>query len=99
MGKKVYDKCALCLQERELRKSHFMPSGFYKAIKGKKNDDIVNNLKNHNEVGYGDRQLTAHLLCDDCEDKFNKNGEKIAIKECYQYHYDKFELLDKANFV
>jgi hypothetical protein len=72
--------CRLCLQPRELQKSHFIPSAFYKYIltPSERNPNPV--LVGRNVTATTSRQVRDYLLCAECEDLFNKNGEKAIAK-------------------
>lgn len=65
--------CALCLQPRELRISHFMPAALYP--KNKKWFFAV-----PGQQFVGPEQIAAPLLCDECETLFNRNGENEALR-------------------
>ena len=97
MGKKVYAKCALCLQHGELQNSHYMPAALYKIVSGDKGGKSVSNLQNSKILTFTPKQLSKHLLCSECEGKFDKHGEKTVISECYNILKQKFILLSKAN--
>lgn len=75
------ERCGLCLQDRILRKSHLMPKSLYKALRSK--DGIVS-ASTIEGSKYTDRQVTARLLCDDCEEMFSQKGERIVCRECYR---------------
>jgi hypothetical protein len=77
------EQCKLCLQSvASLRESHFLSAGIYRILR----DD---NEKNPNPwvlSGKGavqsSRQMTARLLCPDCEQRFSKFGENWVLKHC-----------------
>jgi hypothetical protein len=77
------EQCKLCLQSvATLRDSHFLSAGIYRILR----DD---NEKNPNPwvlSGKGavqiSRQMKAHLLCADCEQRFSKFGERWVLKHC-----------------
>jgi hypothetical protein len=67
--------CRLCLKTRPLLRSHLIPAAMYKYI-------LDPSETNDNPVAIGrkitsstSRQIRDHLLCAECEDLFNKNGE------------------------
>ena len=78
------EQCKLCLQSvAPLRDSHFLSAGIYRILR----DD---NEKNPNPwvlSGKGavqiSRQMKAHLLCADCEQRFSKFGERWVLKHCF----------------
>ena len=76
--------CKLCQRDNvQLQRSHFLPSALYRIVRD-------NKLPNPNPVfvesGRGPkqspRQITAHLLCADCESRFNEKGEKWVLQNC-----------------
>ena len=68
-----FGACRLCLRERELRESHFMPAALYP-------------WRRKPQFAMGDgtplapTEFTAHLLCADCEHRFNRNGENEVLR-------------------
>lgn len=77
-------KCALCLKTRELRESHFLPAGFYRIIREGEtlNENPV--LVNKTAALLSSAQARAHLLCSECEGRFNKGGEDWVLKNCWR---------------
>lgn len=65
--------CPLCKLERELRESHFMPAALYPRHR-----DL------QFAMGDGTRfdpmEIKAYLLCGDCEQRFNHNGENEVLR-------------------
>src|SRR5687768_8597876 len=57
--------CALCLETRELRDSHFLPAGFYRIMREGSGEDPV--LVNKSAAFMSSAQARAHLLCGECE--------------------------------
>ncbi|HYA88462.1 MAG TPA: hypothetical protein VEI57_15510, partial [Nitrospirota bacterium] len=77
-------QCQLCLEIKDLQDSHYLPKGIYKRL-------IEKNEKNPNPWNISSkaaiqtsRQLRSHLLCADCEQRFNKKGEKWVLENCLQ---------------
>ncbi len=75
--------CRLCLNARELRDSHFLPKAFYKRLRdpAEKNPNPV--LVTENGTIKTSKQVTDFVLCAECEDAFNWNGEKWVIENCW----------------
>jgi hypothetical protein len=75
-------KCALCLETRELRDSHFLPAGFYRIIR----EDAPTNpvYVNKTSAFTSSAQARAHLLCGECERRFNDGGEDWVLKNCWR---------------
>jgi hypothetical protein len=80
MGKTVRGTCRLCLVERELVLSHYMPAAMYAYIKR-------GSIATHDHPIVMGKRLTSmtslqvkdYLLCAECEDLFNKNGETYTL--------------------
>jgi hypothetical protein len=73
MARKKHGVCALCLQSRELRRSHFLG----RAIQRLNGRDQV--IMTPQLIAPTQRQLWRHLLCGECEGRFSKNGEMHAL--------------------
>jgi hypothetical protein len=73
-------ECKLCHTIGELRDSHFIPKAAYKIIKQSEDESpVVVNA----EVGLQtDSQMKDYVLCPQCEERFNKNGESWVMKYC-----------------
>lgn len=90
----VRGTCKLCLQDKELLRSHFMPSQMYAFIRRS-----LPSVQDHPVVmGKGVTSMTAlqvrdYLLCADCEDRFNKNGESYALR--WMWNGSNFPLYDR----
>lgn len=71
--------CALCHQARPLLKSHFLPAGLYRLLQtpGDKNTHPV--LTSRELAKQNSFQMTAPLLCSECEQLFNRNGEAYVL--------------------
>lgn len=87
--------CKLCLQQRELQDSHFIPRAVYKCLRTPKD-------KNPNPVVVGrritcttSRQMKDYVLCADCEERFNKNGETWMMRQLW--NGQRFPLGDRLN--
>jgi hypothetical protein len=77
-------QCRLCLRSPvELKNSHFMPAGVYRLLRDE------SSTKNPNPVAISrkaavqtSRQITASLLCGNCEGRLSKNGENWVLRHC-----------------
>jgi hypothetical protein len=72
-------QCRLCRKLRPLKKSHFLSAGLWKGPRDPR-------LKNPNPVAMtrtvsktSSKQMRALLLCEECEDRLNKNGERYVL--------------------
>jgi hypothetical protein len=86
--------CALCMENKELQESHLLPAGLLRLLR----DDALRNpnpvLMSLNHVGQTSSQAKQHLLCRDCEQRLNKNGENWVINHCYHEYEGAFRLRD-----
>lgn len=71
-------ECALCKEQKLLQNSHLMPKWAYKRLQttdGGREDPIE--VKNGSAL-YTSRQVTKHLLCEDCEGLFSIREGYVA---------------------
>jgi hypothetical protein len=71
-----HGRCKLCLQEKPLRKSHFIGKALYR-IAGRRGGPVVTTPAIF--FGISD-QLRDYLLCGDCEHRFTTNGEDYVMR-------------------
>src|ERR1700679_2910282 len=73
----IFGPCRLCLEHRRLCESHLLPRGIYTRSRG------VGNTAPFIATIDGERmsqhQYKQPLLCGECEQRFNKNGEEYAL--------------------
>jgi hypothetical protein len=77
-------ECRLCKETRELQNSHFIPAAFYKAAKKSDPSGEHPIVVTKNVVMQTSKQATAPLLCAECENRFNKFGEKWTLANSWQ---------------
>ncbi len=72
----------MCKRDQELQNSHFLPAGVYRVTREE-------NEANPNPITFNDRgvfqdskQISDYLLCSECEDRLNKNGERWFLAHC-----------------
>ena len=85
--------CALCHQVRELRDSHLVPKALYRLTRLKARgaaDPVIVTSTIRRQTSF---QARKHLLCGDCEARFDRNGENWVMRHCYR-GYDRFRLRD-----
>jgi hypothetical protein len=77
-------RCRLCLEVKPLQKSHLLPKALYRLLR-------TQSIKNPDPVWFtrkaawtSSKQLADELLCSDCEQLFNKNGEDWVLRHCYR---------------
>jgi len=78
-------QCKLCLKTGvALKNSHFISAGIYKRLRDKNEKNPNPWMLSKTTAVQTSRQITAYLLCKDCEQRFNKNGEDWVLKHCLQ---------------
>src|SRR6266404_2162375 len=78
-------KCCLCLEQRELQRSHLLPKALYRLIGSGTNPDHPDTVQlSSRGIKKSSEQVWRHLLCVECEDRLNKNGEKWVLHNCYR---------------
>lgn len=86
--------CKLCLEDKELCDSHYMPKRLYAFLQAKqmKNPNpLVLSGKSTKQVS---DQLRGYVFCEDCEDLFNKNGENWVLANIPRDYGAPFPLQD-----
>jgi hypothetical protein len=84
--------CRLCGKIGELQRSHLLPRGLYAQLRA---DGSLN--PNPLNIGNGrmiqsSQQMTAHLLCRLCEQRFSSRGECWMLNHCFQSKSGRFAL-------
>lgn len=82
--------CALCRNEVVLRDSHLLPKSVYRKLR----DDSDPILVSSRATIQSSTQFKCYLLCEDCEQRLNKNGENRVLAE-YLQNPDHFVLREK----
>src|SRR5438128_2473290 len=79
-----FGQCRLCLLHRPLCMSHLAPAGGYKRMRdtGAPNPRPI--LIHGGIARSTDFKIQDYLLCSECEELFNKNGERWVLNNCYQ---------------
>lgn len=71
--------CALCKLYRELQLSHLLPKATYKNLRGDLSAPVQ--VKPDEKVALlSNTQIQKHLLCSECEQRFNRLGENTVLK-------------------
>ncbi len=86
--------CALCQRTKQLYDSHLLPAGVLRLLR----DDNLRNpnpfLMSMDHVGPTSSQAKQYLLCQDCEQRFSRKGERWVVKHCYHESDRSFQLRD-----
>lgn len=90
----VIGKCKLCFRDAiDLKESHFLPRGIYKILREANTQNPNPVLVTRSVSVQTSRQFKKHLLCENCEDLLNKNGETWVLRRCLQSD-GRFELAE-----
>jgi hypothetical protein len=90
--KSIIGICKLCLRRRQLQQSHLLGRAFYRMSKENGSGPIAMTPE---IILPTSRQVRDFVLCGDCEQLFNRNGE--AYVSSLVYDGVRFPLLDKLN--
>jgi len=76
--------CRLCGNLGGLSDSHLMPRALYRFVRGSLSggQDLV--VVTRARSWPSSRQVSDHVLCSECEARFNENGERWVLKNCYR---------------
>ena len=85
-------QCKLCLKTKNLQDSHFKPAALYKATRNPAALNPNPAVITSKGTVQTSLQMKDFLLCKDCEDLFNKNGEKYVMTQVSRG--GRFPLLD-----
>ena len=89
------DLCRLCQQIKPLQRSHLIGRALYKILHelDDEGDDPI--VMTREIVTHTSRQVRDYLLCHNCEDRLNKNGEAyVGTLVCRK---NDFPLLNRLN--
>jgi hypothetical protein len=68
--------CKLCLQEKMLCDSHLAPAGLYKYCAARELGPVRFTA---NKISAGNRETSAYVLCQECENLLNREGENWLL--------------------
>lgn len=77
----VTGECALCQEEAQLQRSHYLPAAFYRMLRAPEGGVVRIDTRRKSIVSI-DQQYQKHLLCEKCEHRFKVRGEDAAIDAC-----------------
>jgi hypothetical protein len=89
--------CKLCLQEKPLVDSHFLPSAAYKAQYASGYSVNEPMVMTSRVILQSSKQITNYAFCADCEDVFNKGGESWVVNKLATI--ESFPLRDRVNAI
>src|SRR5579872_4908782 len=76
--------CALCRHTRELQDSHFVPKALYRLARAADSNNAHPVMLSASGRRQTSRQAMRSLLCEECEKRFDRNGEDWMMKHCYR---------------
>jgi|SRR5580704_2158229 hypothetical protein len=87
--------CKLCLQTKDLQDSHLIPRAMYKYVRtpAKKNPNPV--VVGRRVTATTSKQVSDYVLCSDCEQLFNRNGENWMLRQVW--NGKRFPLLERLS--
>lgn len=88
-------KCKLCLNRRDLQDSHLLPAALYKMTLDPRDKNPHPVLVTQNVALRTSKQLKDYVLCSECEQRFNENGERWMMSQVD--NGKDFPLLDRLN--
>lgn len=75
--------CKLCKEAKELRDSHLLPKAMYKYLRGGADANPNPVIIAPTVTSTTSTQIRDYVLCDDCEDRFNRSGEKWVLGQVW----------------
>lgn len=69
----LHGTCKLCLEEKNLRESHYIPAALYPK-------NLKLEFLSSVSVTRAVKHLKSPLLCDECEQRFDREGEKEVLR-------------------
>jgi len=88
-------KCKLCLNPRELQKSHLLPAALYRMTLDPRDKNPNPVLTTRKVAVRTSKQLRDYVFCRECEQRFNDCGERCLISQVDNGR--DFPLLNKLN--
>ncbi len=87
------DICKLCLGTKILRDSHLIPRAMYSYIRTSAQKDPNPVIVGRNVTATTSKQVSDYILCSDCEQLLNRNGESWMLRQVW--NGKRFPLLDR----
>ena len=89
--------CKLCLQTKELQRSHLLSSSLYKKSRWENAPNPNPALLSGRGIMQTSKQVRDYVLCRDCEQLFSRNGERYTMSQVE--HQGSFPLLNTLRAV
>jgi hypothetical protein len=75
------DICKLCLQVKDLLKSHLIPAGALKSLRARESENPNPLIVTSDRIVQSSEQAAYYAFCRNCEDVFNDGGERWLIPQ------------------
>ena len=91
--------CKMCLETKVLESSHFIPNALYDYCYGSGGEQPI--VISSDAVYSSSREIQHPLLCKDCEDILNKNGESWMNSKlaAYEKKYPLYDLVVSGQLI
>jgi len=91
------DKCKLCALTKKLCDSHYLPKRLYGFLRATQMQNPNPLMEVGGELKQVSVQYRGYVFCEDCEDLFNKHGEKWVLANIPHDYDAMFPLHDAIN--
>jgi hypothetical protein len=75
-----HGNCKLCLLDKDLRVSHFLPAGVFKSLLLRSEKNPHPGFMSPTKTVETSLQMQDYLLCGDCEQRFSAKGERWVLR-------------------
>jgi hypothetical protein len=79
----VTGPCHLCKVSTTLQRSHILPAGLYRRMLDRSAKNPNPTLITRGRAIQTSEQVTAYMLCEACEKRFNESGERWVLAHCF----------------
>jgi hypothetical protein len=86
-------QCKLCLQIRALQDSHLMPAALYRRGRLDGDPNPYPTMVTARGKFQTSKEIKDYVLCRECEQRFNRNGERYTMSQVAQKGGGSFPLL------
>ncbi len=92
--------CKLCLESKELLKSHLIPGAAFKALRARQSENPHPLIFTTERIVQSSEQAAYYAFCRRCEDIFNNGGEKWLIPQLANLDgFPLYDMLTKAELL
>jgi hypothetical protein len=84
MKRPPIEQCKLCLQTRALQDSHLMPAALYRQGRLDGDANPYTTMVTARGKFQTSKEIKDYILCRECEQRFNRNGERYTMSQVTQ---------------